>query len=65
MKEYYMPEEKELPKEIRIFRAGVKFGLYTFAWWKDGIQYVGTCDKTLKQAYQEVDNGEYDDLCPK
>lgn len=29
---------------------GRKEGLCEYAWWKDGVQYVGTCGTTLKQA---------------
>ena len=25
-------------------------GLREYAWWKDGVQYVGTCGTTLQQA---------------
>ena len=28
-------------------------GLSAFAWWKDGVQYVGTCGTTLKSALRE------------
>lgn len=41
--------------EIRVFYDGVKEGIWKYAWWKDGIQYVGTTGKTLKQALAEVD----------
>ena len=37
------------------FKAGIKEGIWMFAWWKDGVQYVGTCGKTLKEALDEVD----------
>lgn len=30
---------------------GMEEGARRFAWWKDGVQYVGTCGKTLEQAY--------------
>ena len=25
-------------------------GIQEYAWWKDGVQYVGTCGTTLKEA---------------
>lgn len=28
-------------------------GLSAYAWWKDGVQYVGTCGKTLKEALNQ------------
>jgi len=36
------------------YKAGFKAGLKLYAWWKDGVQYVGTCGKTLKQALKEI-----------
>jgi exonuclease VII small subunit len=30
-------------------------GIKRFAWWKDGVEYVGTCGLTLEQALKEVD----------
>lgn len=40
------------------FKRGVKKGLSLFAWWKDGVEYVGTCGNTLKTALDMVDKGE-------
>lgn len=44
------------------FHSGVIEGMRRFAWWKDGIEYVGTCGKTLKQAIddfkKEADHAE-------
>jgi hypothetical protein len=46
----------------RIFlRRGIKIGLRQFAWWKDGVEYVGTCGCTLERAIQDVDSGKYDE----
>ena len=28
-------------------------GVQNWAWWKDGVQYVGTCGMTLKEALQK------------
>lgn len=42
-------------ENVRAYYDGVKYGIYKYAWWKDGIQYVGTTGKTLKEAYAEVD----------
>ncbi len=36
------------------FIAGFKLGLMEFAWWKDGVQYVGTCGTLLKSVLEEV-----------
>jgi hypothetical protein len=35
---------------------GLIEGMTRFAWWKDGVQYVGTCGKTLNQAIEEAKN---------
>lgn len=32
------------------FKNGLKAGLEAYAWWKDGVQYVGTCGVTLEDA---------------
>lgn len=34
---------------------GIVEGLTRYAWWKDGVQYVGTCGCTLKQAVADVE----------
>ena len=36
------------------FKAGMKRGVWLFAWWKDGVQYVGTSGKTLAEVYKEL-----------
>lgn len=36
------------------FIEGVIAGIEAFAYWKDGIQYVGTTGETLKNAIKEV-----------
>lgn len=36
------------------FKAGLKEGIWLFAWWKDGVQYVGTSGRTLEEAYKEL-----------
>ena len=35
------------------FKAGIKEALTMYAWWEDGIQYVGTTGTTLKEALGE------------
>ena len=37
------------------YRQGFIDGLTAYAWWQDGVQYVGTAGKTLKQAIQDVE----------
>ncbi len=40
------------------FKAGMEYGIWLFAWWKDGVQYVGSCGKTLQEAYEELGLGK-------
>lgn len=37
---------------------GYLAGLAAYAWWKDGVEYVGTCGTTLKHAINTA-NREY------
>ncbi len=37
------------------FKHGLRVGVRRFAWWKDGVQYVGTTGKQLPQALSEID----------
>lgn len=41
------------------FYEGMKEGIRLYAWWRDGIQYVGTTGRTLKEALEDVDKLEY------
>ena len=43
-------------KEQRYFLLGLEKGIWQFAWWKDGIQYVGTCGKLLKDIIKPIQN---------
>ena len=38
------------------FQEGYKAGLTAYAWWKDGVQYVGSCGTTLKEALKQTPN---------
>jgi hypothetical protein len=42
-------------EEIHTYYDGVKEGIWKYAWWKDGVQYVGTSGKTLKEAIADVE----------
>ncbi len=37
------------------YKQGFIDGLTCYAWWKDGVQYVGTTGKTLKEAIAEIE----------
>jgi len=43
------------PDGKKIYTDGYKDGLYAFAHWKDGVQYVGTCGTLLNEV---LDNPE-------
>lgn len=40
----------------RAYYQGAREGLQTYAYWKDGVQYVGTTGRFLKEALAEVDD---------
>lgn len=56
-----MAVEKLTGRELKIWREGMKYGLWLYAWWKDGVEYVGTCGENLRKVNNEVDRGEYDE----
>jgi hypothetical protein len=37
-------------EQIKAYYVGLRTGLRQYAWWKDGVQYVGTCGRTLQDA---------------
>ena len=37
---------------------GIREGIEQYAHWKDGVQYVGTCGTTLKDALARIDAEE-------
>ena len=37
---------------------GIREGIQQYAHWKDGVQYVGTCGTTLKDALKRIDSEE-------
>ena len=37
-------------QEIKVYYEGKRHGIREYAWWKDGLQYVGTTGRTLMQA---------------
>lgn len=52
-----LAKEFSLIRERAYFR-GVRDGIQRFAYWKDGVQYVGTTGRSLRQALDEVDTQE-------
>lgn len=43
-------------KELKAYYEGMKEGLWRYAHWKDGVQYVGNMGTTLKDAIAKVDS---------
>ena len=41
--------------EINAFYDGLVEGVHMYAWWKDGVQYVGTTGKTYRQALADME----------
>lgn len=46
--------------QTRAYYKGVRDGLEQYAHWKDGVQYVGTTGRTLKEALERVSLAEAD-----
>lgn len=42
------------PEAINAYYDGLCDGIYAYAYMKDGVYYVGTTGRTLKQALEEV-----------
>ena len=47
-------DNNELPALGQAWLQGYIAGLSAYAWWKDGVQYVGTCGTTLKEAIEHA-----------
>lgn len=41
---------------IEAYYRGIIEGTTRFAWWKDGVCYVGSCGTTLKDAIKRIEN---------
>lgn len=46
--------------KIKNYFEGMREGVKLYAHWKDGVQYVGTCGRTLKEAFADIDKMEQD-----
>ena len=47
---YCVEYTEQKAENKRQYRKGYEDGLRAYAWWKDGVEYVGTCGTTLEQA---------------
>ena len=45
-------------QEMKSYYIGLREGVSMFAHWRDGVQYVGTTGKTLKQAIDQINAEE-------
>jgi len=43
----------------KLYRRGFIDGMKTFAYWKDGVQYVGTTGMMLSEAIEHIDSLTY------
>lgn len=46
----------------RAYHKGLREGIEQYAHWRDGVQYVGTTGRTLREAIDTVDQREADTL---
>lgn len=60
----FSPEQDQYLQlqQTRAFYAGMREGVGMYAHWRDGVQYVGTTGRTLKQALADIDADEADIL---
>ena len=60
----FSPEQDQYLQlaQTRAYYQGVRDGLEQYAHWKDGVQYVGTTGRTLKEALERVNLAEADVL---
>ena len=49
-----LPEDNALAYKHGYYE-GLREGVTLYAWWRDGVQYVGTCGRTLADALAEID----------
>ena len=47
-----------MKKLNKAYYNGIREGIEQYAHWKDGVQYVGTCGTTLKDALARIDAEE-------
>lgn len=60
----FTPEQDQYLQlaQTRAYYQGLREGVSLFAHWRDGVQYVGTTGKTLKQALNDIESAEQDVL---
>ena len=56
----FSPEQEQymLLQMTRAYHKGLREGIEQYAHWRDGVQYVGTSGRTLKEAIADIDQEE-------
>jgi hypothetical protein len=56
----FTPEQDQYLQlaQTRAFYQGMREAVRNYAWWRDGQQYVGSVNTTLKQALDDIDQME-------
>ena len=60
----FTPEQEQFMQlaQSRAYYQGRRDGISLYAHWKDGVEYVGTTGRTLKEALAYIDQEEADIL---
>ena len=58
----FTPEQEQYLQlaQSRAYYQGRREGVSLYAHWRDGVQYVGTTGRTLKEALDDVNQAESD-----
>ncbi len=58
----FTPEQEQYLQlaQSRAYYKGMRDGIHRYAHWRDGVQYVGTTGRTLKEALEDVNQAESD-----
>jgi hypothetical protein len=58
----FTPEQEQYLQlaQSRAYHEGMRDGIHRYAHWRDGVQYVGTTGRTLKEALDDVNQAEAD-----
>lgn len=53
----FTPEQDQYLQlaQTRAYYQGMRDGVTDYAYWRDGVQYVGTSGRTLKEALADID----------
>ena len=56
----FTPEQEQFMQlaQSRAYYQGQREGVSLYAHWRDGVQYVGTTGRTLKEALEYIDQDE-------